>query len=59
MTTPQQRKQCEKSPNTNAKRQADFRARKAENGLKEIRGIFASDENAVKIREFAAMLKCT
>lgn len=52
-------KNGDKSPASNAKRQAAFRAKKRESGLKEVRGIFANDESSAKIKEFAAMLKGT
>lgn len=52
-------KAAQKAAKTNAERQSEYRARKAENELKEIRGIFANKENTVKIKEFAAMLRGT
>ena len=45
------------APKTTAERQAAFRAKKAAAKLQEVRGIFASAENAVKIRRYAARLK--
>ena len=43
---------------TNAQRQAAYRARKATAKLLEVRGIYASAENAAKIKRFAAYLTC-
>ena len=42
-----------KAPKSNAERQAIYRARKAADKLQEVRGIFATEENALKIRQFA------
>ena len=42
---------------SNAERQAAYRTRKAEIGKTEVRGIFATTENADKIRKYAARLK--
>lgn len=42
---------------SNAERQAAFRARKVAKKLQEVRGIFATEENALKIRQFAESLK--
>ena len=47
----------EKAPKSNAERQAIYRARKAADKLQEVRGIFATEENALKIRQFAEGLK--
>jgi len=47
----------ESAPKSNAERQAIYRARKAADKLQEVRGIFATEENALKIRQFAASLK--
>lgn len=47
----------EKSPKSNAERQAAYRARQAKTGKTEVRGIFATPENAEKIRRYAAKLK--
>ena len=44
-------------PKSNAERQAIYRARKASDKLQEVRGIFATEENALKIRQFAESLK--
>ena len=46
-----------KAPQSNAERQATYRARKAADKLREVRGIFATEENALKIRQFAQSLK--
>ena len=46
-----------KTPKSNAERQAIYRARKAADKLQEVRGIFAAEENALKIRQFAESLK--
>lgn len=46
-----------KSPKSNAERQAAYRARQAEAGKTEVRGIFATPENAEKIRRYAGRLK--
>ena len=46
----------EKSPKSNAERQAAYRARKADAGKTEVRGIFATHENAEKIRRYAGKL---
>jgi hypothetical protein len=46
-----------KAPQTNAERQAAYRARKAADKLQEVRGIFATEESALKIRQFAESLK--
>ena len=46
-----------KAPQSNAERQATYRARKAADKLQEVRGIFATEENALKIRQFAEGLK--
>ena len=40
----------------NAQRQRDFRAKKKEANLHEVRGIFATKEHAKKIKEFAESL---
>jgi len=40
-----------------AERQAAYRARQAETGKTEVRGIFATPENAEKIKRYAAKLK--
>jgi hypothetical protein len=45
-----------KAPKSNADRQAAYRARKAQNGLIEVRGIFSTAENAEKIRLYAQKL---
>lgn len=45
------------APKSNAERQATYRARQAENGKAEVRGIFATPENAEKIRRYASKLK--
>ena len=50
-------KAAQKAAKTNAERQAEYRARKAESDLKEVRGIFATAENTVKIRKYAHKLK--
>ena len=55
----QNKQHGEKYPKSNTERQRIFRANKTAAGEKEVRGIFANDENAVKIKEFAAMLKGT
>ena len=47
----------ESAPKSNAERQAIYRARKAADKLQEVRGIFAAEENALKIRQFAESLK--
>lgn len=41
-----------KAPNSNAERQSAYRARKADNKLYEVRGIFAAREDHIKIRGF-------
>lgn len=41
------------APKSNAERQASYRARQAETGKSEVRGIFATPENAEKIRRYA------
>ena len=46
-----------KAPKSNAERQAIYRARKAADKLQEVRGIFATEESALKIRQFAESLK--
>ncbi len=46
-----------KAPKSNAERQAIYRARKAADKLQEVRGIFTTEENALKIRQFAESLK--
>lgn len=38
---------------SNAERQAEYRARKSEQALQEVRGIFATIENSIKIKKFA------
>lgn len=45
------------APKSNAERQAIYRARKAADKLQEVRGIFATEENALKIRQFVERLK--
>lgn len=50
-------RKVEKSPKSNAERQAAYRARQAETGKTEVRGIYATSENAKKIRRYAAKLK--
>ena len=45
-----------KPAQTTAQRQAAYRARKAKEGLVEVRGIFASAEDAERIKRFAAGL---
>lgn len=45
------------APKSNAERQAAYRARQAEAGKAEVRGIFATLANAEKIRKYAAKLK--
>jgi len=47
----------ESAPKSNAERQAIYRARKTADRLQEVRGIFATEENALKIRQFAESLK--
>jgi len=42
---------------TIAERQSAYRARQAENGKAEVRGIFATPANAEKIKRYAAKLK--
>ena len=51
------KKQGEKSPKSNAERQAAYRARQAEIGKTEVRGIYATPKNAERIRKYAAKLK--
>jgi hypothetical protein len=46
-----------KAPRSNAERQAAFRAKKAAEKLQEVRGIFATQENAAKIRRYARELQ--
>jgi hypothetical protein len=47
----------EKSPKSTAERQAAYRARKAALALQDVRGIYASAENALIIKQFALTLK--
>lgn len=49
-------KLAEKSTKTNAERQAAYRARQAHAGKAEVRGIFATVEDAEKIRRYASKL---
>jgi hypothetical protein len=44
------------TPKTNAERQAEYRKRKAGESLQEVRGIFATAEQADKIKAYAATL---
>lgn len=46
----------EKSPKSNAQRQSEFKSRKLEKGLAEVRGIYANEDGARKIKEFAKNL---
>lgn len=46
-----------KAPKSNAERQAAYRERKAAEQKTEVRGIFATTENAEKIRRYAQKLK--
>lgn len=45
------------APKSTAERQAEYRARKADDGKTEVRGIYATPENAAKIKRYAARLK--
>lgn len=45
------------APKSNSERQAALRARRAQANLVEVRGIYASAENARLIKEFAKGLK--
>jgi len=42
-----------KAPKSTAERQAAYRARKAASQLQEVRGIFATKEAAIKIKDYA------
>lgn len=44
-------------PKSVTERQDDFRARHAEAGRKEVRGIYATPENAVKIKAYANSIR--
>ena len=44
-------------PKTTAERQRDYRARKAAQGLEEIRGLFANPADHPKIRAYVERLK--
>jgi hypothetical protein len=46
-----------KAPKTTAERQSAFKARKAAQGLAEVRGIFASPEHSAMIKLYAEQLK--
>ena len=45
------------APKSTAERQAEYRARKADDGKTEVRGIYATPENAAKIKRYAARFK--
>ena len=45
-----------KAPTSNATRQAAYRARKAAQEKREVRGIYATEEHTKKIKEFAELL---
>lgn len=45
-----------KAPTSNAKRQQEYRARKATQKMHEVRGIYATEEQTKKIKEFAESL---
>lgn len=45
-----------KAPKSNAERQAEYRRRKQEQKLVEVRGIYATPESAEKIKQFAKSL---
>ena len=44
------------APKTGAQRQADYKKRQAEEGRKEVRGIFLHPDDAAALREAAAKL---
>ena len=46
-----------KTPLTNKEKQQNFRKNKAIENLKEVRGIYASAEDEVKIKEYAKKIK--
>ena len=46
-----------RSAQLNAKRQQEYRARKAAQKMHEVRGIFATESDAKKIKKFAETLK--
>ena len=50
------KKNGEKLPKSNAARQAAYRARKKESQLNEVRGIYATQEDHEKIKNYALML---
>ena len=45
-----------KAPTSNATRQAAYRARKAAQEKREVRGIYATEEHTKKIKEYAELL---
>lgn len=51
------KKQGEESPKSGAERQAALRQRRADAGLVRVE-LYATPENAEKIRRYAAKLKC-
>ena len=46
----------EQSPKPTKTRQAEYRARQAAAGKSEVRGIYATPDNAAKIKRYAARL---